>query len=287
MKHGPLILFGVFLALALSWSGLVLAPQLQVGGLEPASDIGTGALYPSKRPGLAQQGAEVYRSLGCAHCHSQQVRASETRFEVFQIAPSTNRPEAKLVRPKLLMETGSSEEAEAIKNRIMRDGAEAEIVLRHLGPDIERGWGKRRSVARDYVFDYPVMLGALRIGPDLANIGARQTNSAPFLVHLYNPQISMPGSVMPPYPFLFEKRKDRGQPASEALPLPGSFAPPAGYQVVPKPEAHALVAYLLSLRSDASLFEAPAPELPRIRIPGANTNAPSAGGSATNPPAGK
>jgi len=35
MKHGPLILFGVFLALALSWSGLVLAPQFQLGGLEP------------------------------------------------------------------------------------------------------------------------------------------------------------------------------------------------------------------------------------------------------------
>lgn len=62
---------------------------------------------------------------------------------------------------------------------------------------------------------------------------------------------------MPLYPFLFESRKIVSVPAPDALVLFGPAAPPAGYEVIPKPEAQALVAYLLSLRSDASLFSAP------------------------------
>jgi cbb3-type cytochrome oxidase cytochrome c subunit len=39
--------------------------------------------------------------------------------------------------------------------------------------DIERKWGERRSAPRDYIFQRPVMLGKMREGPDLANIGKR------------------------------------------------------------------------------------------------------------------
>jgi len=39
--------------------------------------------------------------------------------------------------------------------------------------DIERGWGNRRSAPRDYIFDRPVLLGKMRMGQDIANIGAR------------------------------------------------------------------------------------------------------------------
>ena len=41
------------------------------------------------------------------------------------------------------------------------------------GSDIARGYGLRASVARDYVLQKPVLLGERRIGPDLANYGAR------------------------------------------------------------------------------------------------------------------
>ena len=41
------------------------------------------------------------------------------------------------------------------------------------GSDIARGYGVRASVARDYVLQKPVLLGDRRIGPDLANYGAR------------------------------------------------------------------------------------------------------------------
>ena len=53
----------------------------------------------------------------------------------------------------------------------------------YAASDIERKWGTRRSAPRDYIFDRPAMLGKLRMGPDLANIGKRapaeDQNAAP------------------------------------------------------------------------------------------------------------
>ena len=43
----------------------------------------------------------------------------------------------------------------------------------YAGSDLERKWGERRSAPRDYIFDRPVLLGKMRIGPDLANVGHR------------------------------------------------------------------------------------------------------------------
>src|SRR5215467_3309479 len=43
----------------------------------------------------------------------------------------------------------------------------------YIAADIERKWGDRRSAPRDYIFQRPVFLGKMRMGQDLANIGAR------------------------------------------------------------------------------------------------------------------
>lgn len=43
----------------------------------------------------------------------------------------------------------------------------------YAGTDIERKWGDRRSAPRDYLFERPALLGKMRMGPDLANIGSR------------------------------------------------------------------------------------------------------------------
>src|SRR5881394_1273564 len=43
----------------------------------------------------------------------------------------------------------------------------------YAADDIERKWGGRRSAPRDYIFERPVFLGKMRMGQDLANIGAR------------------------------------------------------------------------------------------------------------------
>jgi cbb3-type cytochrome oxidase cytochrome c subunit len=48
-----------------------------------------------------------------------------------------------------------------------------QVRAEYAGADIERKWGDRRSAPRDYIFERPVLLGRMRMGQDLANIGAR------------------------------------------------------------------------------------------------------------------
>src|SRR5205814_1348013 len=43
----------------------------------------------------------------------------------------------------------------------------------YAADDIERKWGNRRSAPRDYIFEQTVFLGKMRMGQDIANIGAR------------------------------------------------------------------------------------------------------------------
>ena len=125
-----------------------------------------------------------------------------------------------------------------------------------FGADIARNWGRRRTVTRDYLYDKPVMLGTMRTGPDLSNIGVRQTSAAWHYLHLYNPQITSKGSIMPPFPFLFEKHKIGPIPSPEALALPPELKIEPGYEVVPTRDAKTLVEYLLSLKAIAPLPEA-------------------------------
>ena len=48
-----------------------------------------------------------------------------------------------------------------------------QVRAEYAGADIGRKWGDRRSAPRDYIFERPVFLGKMRMGQDLANIGAR------------------------------------------------------------------------------------------------------------------
>ena len=103
----------------------------------------------------------------------------------------------------------------------------------------------------------------MRLGPDLANIGSRKDPDDPdrytaawHYMHLYSPQTTSPGTIMPSYKFLFEKRKIVGQVDADALKLTGDEAPPPGYQIVPSNEARQLVALLTALDHSHPLAEA-------------------------------
>lgn len=100
------------------------------------------------------------------------------------------------------------------------------------------------------------MLGTMRTGPDLANVGLRYSELWQYQ-HLYNPWITSPGSTMPPYPFLFEVQpisQMRGA-SPDAIEIPREFHPGAGLEVVPTQRAKDLVAYLMNLRQDYELPE--------------------------------
>ena len=145
------------------------------------------------------------------------------------------------------------------------------------GADLDRGWGLRRTVARDYIYDKPVLLGYMRLGPDLSNIGVRTDPENPekysvawHCMHLYAPQITSPGSNMPAYKFLFEKRKIAGEVDAEALKLTGPLAPPPGYEIVPSNEARQLVAYLRTLDHSSHPLPEAGPNIqpPKPGVPG-------------------
>lgn len=74
MKNGPLFLLGLFLSAVVAWSSIVLGSHAQLGSLTPWFDEGEGASYPARPTGLAARGQLVYADLGCASCHTQQVR---------------------------------------------------------------------------------------------------------------------------------------------------------------------------------------------------------------------
>ena len=126
------------------------------------------------------------------------------------------------------------------------------------GSDIIRGWGTaedddgkkitRRSYPRDYIWQGQTFLGNSHEGSDLSNIGQRMSDAAKLYAYLYDSSTLNPHSSMPQYRFLFVTQKISGQVSTDALVLPESEAPPAGYEVVPSAEAKALVAYLLSLK---------------------------------------
>ena len=74
MKNNVLFFLGLALALAISWGGIVLGSNAQLGGRAPFYDDSESTAFPQRMPGAAAQGQLVYRGLGCAACHTQQVR---------------------------------------------------------------------------------------------------------------------------------------------------------------------------------------------------------------------
>src|SRR5436853_5620634 len=92
MKSGALVFLIAFMALAASWGGFVLAPQIQLSRSVQTNALGSSDLYPLGRPGLARQGLEVYRANGCAYCHSQQVEQQGTLVDVILTDVGANSP---------------------------------------------------------------------------------------------------------------------------------------------------------------------------------------------------
>jgi cytochrome c oxidase cbb3-type subunit 2 len=124
--------------------------------------------------------------------------------------------------------------------------------------DVERGWRTRATVPADYAYDRPHLLGTSRTGPDLINVGRRLPDPIWHLIHLYDPRAVSPWSIMPAFHFLFEIKNPRDvRPDDRVVPVTGPRAP-AGMVVVAKPDAIALVQYLLSLKREYPVAAQPA-----------------------------
>jgi cbb3-type cytochrome oxidase cytochrome c subunit len=258
MKNGFVIFLVVFAVLVTSWGAFVLEPQLQLGGAKQVGVLNSSDIYPLNRPGEANQGLQIYRANGCAACHTEQVQQTGVACEVVLTAAGKNPSAVSNLVSTLKLRGLTEEEAENAAGKITAAGGKTETHIIATGVDISRGWGLRHSVAEDFLYDNPVQLGSLRVGPDLADVGRRLPDANWQLLHLYAPRSGVKDSAMPPFRYLFEvKKKVGGEFSPDALNLPKEFAPPAGFEVVPKPEAKHLVAYLLSLHADVPLYDAP------------------------------
>ncbi|MFN8331396.1 MAG: cytochrome-c oxidase, cbb3-type subunit I [Saprospiraceae bacterium] len=87
------------------------------------------------------------------------------------------------------------------------------------------------SKAGEFVYDHPFQWGSKRTGPDLAREGGKYSDSWHFN-HMLDPRSMAPGSIMPSYPFLFEKDIDRSTTMSKIHAMRNLGVPyPANYEV--------------------------------------------------------
>lgn len=140
----------------------------------------------------------------------------------------------------------------------------------------------RPSMAGDFKYQTPELLGSERTGPDLTTIGTRQPSEVWQYIHLYNPRAVVPESIMPSFDWLFEV-VDAVPPGVTPVALPKAYAPAQGV-VVPTHKAQALIAYLASLKqpplSPADVAMGDQAMSGEAMTPAGNTSTTAAGGSA-------
>ena len=81
-------------------------------------------------------------------------------------------------------------------------------MIRPFRSEVER-YGEY-SKAGEYVYDHPFLWGSKRTGPDLMRIGGKYSDNWHFN-HMYDPQSTSAGSIMPGYKWLITDKHDRSQ----------------------------------------------------------------------------
>jgi cytochrome c oxidase cbb3-type subunit 2 len=109
---------------------------------------------------------------------------------------------------------------------------------RDAAPSPPAKWGDRRSAPRDYIFDRPALLGKMRLGPDLANIGKAapaEEEAAPAQPSPGNPV--SPGTSSPTsnaaLPPANASAQQNVKPAAQPSPQNPAAAPPAANASAP------------------------------------------------------
>lgn len=233
MKSLPLLFLGIFFTLAFSWTGIILTTYFQFEDHainEPATATFVDA-----------EGNEI---VGPTY-----------KLPSGQLITGTNNPEVgQEMFPAAF--SGAAQRGQAVYEKLGCLYCHSQQVRRQgFGSDFERGWGTRQSVARDYIFHERVMLGTMRTGPDLSNVGLRYSELWQHQ-HLFSSQSVNGWSIMPSYAFLYEIQPiGLSGPSSNAVDQLDSWGIPDDHEVIPTRDASDLVAYLLSLNQNYELPE--------------------------------
>ena len=155
----------------------------------------------------------------------------------------------------------------------------------YAGADIERGWGNRRSAPRDYIFERPVFLAKMRMGQDIANIGARAPaeQQSPPPAGAATPAASPGGATSPAASAAPQSAAPAAAPATQGA---AAASPPATQQSA-SPSAAASPASSAPKGSPSAApptgVASPSPGAMANSSPGATTT-PSSGPQVAGPP---
>lgn len=149
-----------------------------------------------------------------------------------------------------------SESATRGKNSFIANGCVACHTQQVRNVDMDKIWGDRPGIAADYAgiertnfwVNTATLMGTERTGPDLTNIGIRQPSLAWNLLHLYQPRVVIPSSIMPAYPWLFVEKNEIDSSKDVYINVPVEFRGGKQGAIVATQEALDLVAYLQTLK---------------------------------------
>lgn len=137
------------------------------------------------------------------------------------------------------------------------------------------------SKSGEYVYEHPFLWGSKRTGPDLMRLGGKYPDSWHYH-HMLDPTSTSSGSIMPPYPWLFEQKYNKNEVQAKIKAMRTLGVPyPEGYEqeraladidhqaneivgrlqadniqsVAPDDEIVALIAYLQRLGTDIRVAE--------------------------------
>ena len=297
------LLGGLLLVFCVSLSAMVFRASDQLSGLQyidTQSEDGIEFRYPVPLLGNARYGEAVYKANGCAACHTQQVTHESVVLDVKALAGEKNHAAVQEAISRFRNVTGrdasggavlglpvgewetvvngaNAADASKARNFLAAAGASVDVQVRFRGEDLTqhdrlnprgRSWGKRRSVAQDYLFAEPPMLGSVRIGPDLANVGARYSRDVLMRI-LLNQKIIRKDTKMPQHRFLFEKadEDDQGQHIiNDGCVLEDVLLPDVGSHDVKIIKVHVAIGDLIekgkpiiSVKGDKAQMDIPSP----------------------------
>lgn len=208
-------LYGIGITFGLPWLLLVVVPWFQLRAVEPLPYEEGDELKGLFPPIVAHEnGRLVYAREGCAHCHTQMVRAPYVGMDAWRLGwgrDQSSRPSDPIRQTKPLDYFGEPF---------------AMLGYRRIGPDLANvGWRENPQTGM--------------------SVGDRLWHHR----HLYNPRAVQDWSTMPAFRHLYRKVAVDGQILQNAIHV-ATAEDGTSYQIVPTADAEALVDYLISLRKE-------------------------------------
>lgn len=128
-------------------------------------------------------------------------------------------------------------------------------MVRPFRSETERYQGEY-SKSGEFIYDHPFQWGSKRTGPDLHRIGGNYPDAWHYN-HMINPESMMPGSIMPPYPWLAKDVLNMTNTAAKIRAMQTLGVPyPEGYDVIANDDLRAQAEAIIKNLQDQGVPDA-------------------------------